>query len=113
MWQLNEVNNNYSEVIAIAFEITANSTFDIDNIPLRVGPGRGVALNIQSLGVVIFEDIGMAPLGPPNNNWGVSINFNDQNWVFRYGGNGMLSLTVNADGTLSFSSSSGGTIYSI
>jgi len=38
--------------------------------------------------------------------WGVSIIYNDQNWGFFYDGHGLIDITINKDGTVSFKAAS-------
>ena len=112
MWTLNTITNNYKGDISVNYVVLSGSSVQNNNYP-ALGDKRTVALNIPYIGIVYFQDIGTTPLGPSKQTYGVLITLNEIQWVFRYEGNGALNVVVNQDGTLSFSSPNGGTIYPI
>ena len=112
MWTVNSITNKYSIDVSLNYTVMSGATVDPANFP-PLGDERTVALNVPYMGIAYFQDIGEQPLGPSQQTYGVLITYNAMHWVFRYDGDGELNITVNADGTLAFSSPNGGTIYPI
>lgn len=112
MWTVNTVTNKYAADVSINYVVLSGSSVQTASFP-PLGDARTVALNIPYIGIAYFKDIGNTPLGPSKQTYGVLITLNETQWVFRYEGQGALNINVNADGSLSFSSPNGGTIYPI
>ena len=112
MWSINKVINHFPTEVSINLTILAGDTLQMNAFPLLTGP-RTASINVPYTGTCFFEDIGDQPLGPSTQTWGVVIDYLFRRWIFRYEGNGELEVTVHADGSLSFHSPSGGTIFPV
>jgi hypothetical protein len=112
MWTVNTITNNYTVEVSINYVVLSGTSVQTVSFP-PLGDDRTVALNVPYIGIAYFKDIGTTPLGPSSQTYGVLITYNELNWVFRYDGEGQLNITINEDGTLTFSSPNGGTIYAI
>ncbi len=106
MWSIVSLTNNYTYDVGLELAVLKNTVLQPAALPSFSG-NRTAAMSIPYLGTVYFKDLGSTPLGPSSKASGVVILFNDLAWVFRYVNDGQLSVTVNADGTLAFSSPSG------
>lgn len=109
MWAINTINSKYSLETSLNFVVPAGYTLHTNPLPL-LGGQRTVSLNIPYLGIVYFQDIGKKNLGTSSQTWGVFISYNELHWEFRYEGSGQLDITIHEDGSITFTSPTGGHI---
>lgn len=123
IWKLYRiVNNNFFGDIEVIYLVRGGETSGDIRKTYSIPQGTSMALaqevpegpllvNILGhhslLGTVRFHFNGDIPLGESKYRWGVLIEFDSERWVYRYEDNGLISLTVNSNGTLSFSTERG------
>lgn len=112
MWTISNFTNNYGFDVSLNYTVLKGTSVSPPDFP-PLGDARTIAINVPYSGIAYFKDIGTAPLGPSKQTYGVLITYKALNWVYRYDGQGQLAIVVNADGSLSFSSPNGGTIYPV
>lgn len=110
MWHITKINNNYVSQVGLTYTVEPDFNLSIPYFPLREGK-RTNSLTIPFIGNVYFKDIGNEPLGHSTLAQGVLISYLEMRWVFRYNAHGELEVTIGKDGSLSFWSPSGGTVY--
>ena len=103
MWKLNKLQNNYGYNVSFGILFPKESKALLQQVP-DLG---SITVAIPFIGIAYFKDIGGEAMGPSTLPLGVQISLNESKWVFRYTENGLLDITVTAEGSLTLSSSNG------
>lgn len=96
-WSISTLTNHTNQVISVNYPVTAGGQRGYG-----VVTGGDAAVSIIGFGLVYFQDKGPNTKCPGAPYWWVSITYNGAEWGMFYDGNGSVAMTVNADGSLSF-----------
>lgn len=94
-WYIQNLTNHSGQEVTLLIPINEGQTKARANISM----GGNIAIQIPGRGIVKFKDTRHrpAPCGPY---WSVAITYNAQQWTMYYDGDGLVDVTLNADGSV-------------
>jgi hypothetical protein len=98
LWNIGQLTNNSGQPVTISVPFGPGT---VAGLPNQLSNRGNLAVIVLGTGAVVFTDQGHnTPCSRPY--WGVKIEYGTQTWGFFYDGNGLVNMTVNADGSVSF-----------
>ena len=105
LWQIRTLTNKTKEIASISIPVGPGATKQSS----KLGVSGDLVVAIPGNGLMTFKDMGHnTPCSRPY--WGVSINYQGKYWGLFYDGGGTIDVTINADGTASFTAGPAGQI---
>jgi hypothetical protein len=96
-WSIGTITNRTQQTISVSMPIAPGQTGTAAGYSVR----GNLAIVVPGQGPILFLDKGHnSPCSRPY--WGVAVTYQTQKWGIFYDGGGTFDVTVNADGSISF-----------